>query len=144
MNQEQMERAINFVVQHHAQFAVDIQQLKEMQVVTEQQQQQLQQQLQQLMKTQAEAQVDNDARFAQLMKTQAESLAANDKRFAQMNEAIVSLAVRAAKDQERNGDKLAEAEERWRASMNETNECLKGLILVVERYIHRRNGNGAN
>jgi hypothetical protein len=138
MTQEQMERAINFVVQHHAQFAADIQQLKEAQVVTEQQ-------LQQLMKTQAEAQAGNEARFAQMIKAQAEGQAAYNKRFAETNEAIAALtalAGRGVKDQERTEKKLAGAEERWRVSINETNECLKGLILVVERYIHSRNGNG--
>jgi hypothetical protein len=150
MTQEQMERAIHLVVQHHAQFAADIQQLgeeiqqlKNAQAVTEQNLQQM-----------LEAQTENEKRFAQLAETQAEAQARNDLRFAQMAEAIVSVTAlygRSAKDQDRieeaqrrQEEKLVEAEERWRVSMNETNHSLKDLILVVERYIHSRNGNSEN
>lgn len=167
MTQEQMERAINFVVQHHAQFAVDIQQLKEAQAVTEQQTQQLQKQLQQLMKAQAESQTANDARFAQMMKAQAEAQAAGNIRFAELEQLIkkqaeaqanahadndrrlaettsalfslTTLAGRSVEDYARIEKKMLEAEERQWAAINETNARMKDLILTVERYIHSRN-----
>lgn len=156
MTQEQMERAINFVVQHHAQFAVDIQQLKEAQAVTEQQTQQLQKQLQQLMKAQAESQTANDARFAQMMKAQAEAQAAGNIRFAELEQLIkkqaetqsettsallslTTLAGRSVEDYARIEKKTLETEERRWDVVNETNARLKDLILTVERYIHSRN-----
>jgi allophanate hydrolase subunit 1 len=87
MTPEEMERAINFIVEHQAQFAADIQQLKEAQVITEQKLQQFAdiQLGQAKLQTQlTEATLANTIMLGQLTKTQQqtnEKLAETDERL---------------------------------------------------------------
>ncbi|MEP7339315.1 MAG: hypothetical protein ABI977_16380 [Acidobacteriota bacterium] len=152
MTQEQMERAINFLFEHQAQFATDIQMLKEMQAANEQR-------MQQLAETQAASAAVTEQRMQQLIEVQAgheKRLAHSELRSNEMSEAIVALTAlmgRFTKAQERHDENQAEAEERWRSSLAEADEQwkaksaetdarLKAFILVVERYINSRNGKG--
>lgn len=87
MTPEEMERAINFIVEHQAQFAADIQQLKESQVITEQKLQQFAdiQLGQAKLQTQlTETTLANTIMLGQLTKTQQqtnEKLAETDERL---------------------------------------------------------------
>lgn len=91
MTQEEMERALNFIVEHQSQFAADIQQLKEVQgnILTAQVEQQTQ--MKQLTEATvalvtvigrlAKAQEQSDEKLAELQKRTDEKLAETDERL---------------------------------------------------------------
>ena len=91
MTQEEMESAINFIVEHQAQFAADIQQLKEVQENSLKTQVEHQAQMKQLTEATvalvavigrlAKVQEQSDEKLAELQKRTDEKLAETDERL---------------------------------------------------------------
>lgn len=114
-NEEKIQKQIEFIIEHQAQFTSDIQQLREVQATTEN-----------LLGRLAAATV---AGFKELN----EKVSALVDSQIQTQEALVKLAEAQVR--------LAETHARTDAKLSETDERLSNLINVFERYIsERRNG----
>jgi len=111
MTNEEMQRTMQFILEQHAQFVADMQQLKEAQALNEQRFAQ------------------NEQRFGQVAQLQTH-----------LSNVMLELA-EAQTRSEASIQSLAESQARTEGKLAETDERLNSLITVVERYIsERRNG----
>ncbi len=115
MTQEQMENAMNFIVEQQAKFSVDMELLKETQAVNEQR-----------MK---ETQVENAQRMKELMAVQS----VHQEVMEQLTEASVNAFKAIAE--------LSKAQKQTDKQLATTDERLNILINVVENHISNHNGN---
>jgi len=114
MTQEEMERAINFILEHQAQFAadqqqlaIDIGQLKESQAATEQ-------------------------RMKEILAVQS----THQELLTQLTETTISTVQMVGQ--------LAKAQKKTERKLSETDDRLNILINIVERHFSDRNGKNGN
>lgn len=122
MNNEEIERKMNFIVEQQAQFASDIQQLQESQARTEQ----------------------VVAQTAESVAQTAESVGQTTETVAQMADVVTRLAnVTHVGFTEVNAkiNALVDAQMRTEENLDRTDENLRNLIAVFDRFLReRRNG----
>ena len=114
MTYEEMQKTMQFIIEQQAQFTVDIQQLKESQAKTEEKVGQL------------------TANVSQVSEV-----------VSQMSEVVSRLAgttVAGFKDVNAKIDALVDAQMRNEENIKKTNEAVRGLTAVVDRYFRDRNG----
>jgi len=115
MTPEQLQRTMEFIVEHQAKFEVEIQQLFESQ-----------RELREADERVRESQATLTAAMVRLTEIIEENEERNEKRFERIDEKFV---------------KLAEAQKAAQEQIRETNERLNALIHIVEDHIvRRRNG----
>ena len=135
MNNEEIERKLNFIVEQQAQFASDIQQLQESQARTEQ----VVVRTAETVALSAEAVGQTAATVSQMGDILTRLANVTHAGFTEVNakiNALVDAQIRTEENNVRTQENLMRIEE----SVASTDESLKRLIAVVDRYLSRRNG----
>ena len=135
MNNEEIERKMNFIVEQQAQFASDIQQLQESQSRTEQ----VVARTAETVALSAEAVGQTAATVSQMGDILTRLANVTHAGFTEVNakiNALVDAQVRTEENNVLTQENLTRIEE----SVASTDESLKRLIAVVDRYLSRRNG----
>jgi len=121
LNNEEIERKMNFIVEQQARFASDIQQLQESQARTDQ----------------------VVANTSEVVAETSESVAKTAEGLGQMGDVVTRLAnVTHAGFTDVNAkiNALVDAQIRTEENLNRTDENLKSLIAVVDRHLSGQNG----